>query len=86
VSKWASQRSQGCAVTPTPYDTSGDGTLGLVCTQHDNCSAGAEVVNCTWDGSHDWPKDEVHDLANEIIGEFFAKHTRSKYRTAEENN
>jgi poly(3-hydroxybutyrate) depolymerase len=55
------------------------GTLGLVCTQHQDCSTGAEVVNCTWDGGHAWPKSASHDLANEIIWEFFSKHSRGKY-------
>lgn len=86
MSKWASPGSQDCEAVRTPYETSESGTLGLICTQHEGCSTGAEVVNCTWDGGHDWPKDEADDLANEIIREFFAKHTRSKYRTAEEND
>ena len=45
VSKWASPSSQDCEATPTPYEASENGTLGLVCTQRDNCSTGAEVVN-----------------------------------------
>jgi polyhydroxybutyrate depolymerase len=80
MNKWAGPGSQGCAAASTPYDMSMSGMLGLVCTQHQDCSTGAEVVNCTWDGGHVWPKSASHDLANEIIWEFFSKHTRAKYR------
>jgi polyhydroxybutyrate depolymerase len=79
MNKWAGPGSQGCAAASTPYDMSMSGTLGLVCTQHQDCSTGAEVVNCTWDGGHAWPKSASHDLANEIIWEFFSKHSRGKY-------
>jgi poly(3-hydroxybutyrate) depolymerase len=80
MNKWAGPGSQGCTAASTPYDMSMSGTLGLVCTQHQDCSTGAEVVNCTWNGGHAWPKSASHDLANEIIWEFFSKHTRAKYQ------
>ena len=84
MSKWASSDSQGCAENPTRYPTSQDGALDLECTQHADCSTGAEVVNCTWDGAHDWPKDDTRDFGNEIIWEFFSKHTRAKYQNVGE--
>jgi polyhydroxybutyrate depolymerase len=80
--KWA--RSQGCDRESTPYPTSADGTLGLACIQRDNCSTGAEVVHCTWNGAHDWPRDGTRDLANDVIWEFFSRHARSGRRSARE--
>ena len=77
VAKWASSASQACDAETTPYETSRDGELGLACIQHDNCGSGAEVVHCTWDGAHDWPQAEDLPVGNDIIWEFFSKHSRS---------
>jgi polyhydroxybutyrate depolymerase len=76
MSKWAGAGSQRCDREATTYPTSMDGTLELACIQRDNCSTGAEVVHCTWNGAHDWPKAGATDLGNEIIWEFFARHSR----------
>jgi len=76
IRRWASAASQGCDPASTPYPTSLDGTLDLSCVQRDNCATGAEVVHCTWDGSHDWPRAGTVDLANEVIWEFFSRHAR----------
>ena len=84
TNKWASSESQSCDPEPTTFQTSKDGTLSLACTQHASCSTGAEVVNCTWDGAHNWPKDEAHDFGNEIIWEFFSRHSRAKYPSVSE--
>jgi polyhydroxybutyrate depolymerase len=80
IGKWAEASSQHCDATTTPYPTSGDGTLDLSCVQHDNCASGAEVVHCTWDGEHEWPQIKTSDVGNEVIWEFFDKHSRSLYR------
>jgi len=82
MDKWSGPDSQDCDPGTSSYPTSGDGILDLACTQHANCSTGAEVVNCTWDGGHDWPKDKTRDLGNEIIWEFFSKHSRANYERA----
>ena len=80
ISKWAGPGSQECDPATTVYETSQDGALGLACIQHDNCSTGAEVVHCTWDGAHDWPQAEGQQAGNELIWEFFSKHSRAKFR------
>ena len=83
LDKWAGLGAQGCDAATTAYETSRDGALGLACVQHDNCASGAEVVHCTWDGAHDWPQAEGERVGNEVIWEFFSKHTRASYRTAD---
>ena len=85
IGRWADPGSQACDPATTTYETSQDGALGLACIQHDNCSTGAEVVHCTWDGAHDWPQAEGQQAGNELIWEFFSKHTRAKYRAAGED-
>ncbi len=82
LDKWASPASQGCAAASTPYETPHAGTLGLTCIQHGGCASGAEVVHCTWDGAHDWPQDGTVKVGNEVIWEFFARHSRGKPRAA----
>lgn len=79
LKKWAAPASQGCASESTAYKTMADGQLGLSCVQQDKCSTQAEVVHCTWDGEHEWPQSETLDTGNEIIWEFFSKHSRSNY-------
>lgn len=74
--KWAAKESQGCDELSSPYPTSRDGTLDLACVQRDHCATGVEIVNCTWNGAHDWPRTGDPDLANDIIWEFFSKHVR----------
>lgn len=85
LSKWASRESQACDSESTSYPTSQDGTLGMACVEHDNCATGAEVVHCTWDGAHDWPQDETLKPGNEVIWEFFSKHTRAGYRASQQS-
>ncbi len=83
MSRWASPGSQDCDPAATAYPTSQDGVLGLACVEHAGCATGAEVAHCTWDGAHDWPQAESQPVGNEVIWEFFARHTRAKYRSAE---
>jgi polyhydroxybutyrate depolymerase len=82
MSQWASAGSQGCDLKATPYTTSLDGTLDLACAQRAHCATGAEVVSCTWNGAHDWPKAGATDLANDIIWEFFSRNVRHAHRSA----
>jgi polyhydroxybutyrate depolymerase len=82
IGKWAGPGSQNCDREASAYVTSLDGALSLSCTQRDNCSTGAEVVNCTWAGEHDWPRAGKDDLANEVIWEFFSRHSRPAHRSA----
>jgi polyhydroxybutyrate depolymerase len=85
MAKWAGAGAQGCEPATTVYETSQDGALELACIQHDNCSTGAEVVHCTWDGAHDWPQAEGHQVGNEVIWEFFSKHSRASYRAVRQD-
>lgn len=82
LAKWAGPASQRCATVTTPYETSRDGTLNLACIQHADCTTGAEVVHCTWDGAHDWPRAEGQPFGNEIIWDFFSRHSRTASRSA----
>jgi polyhydroxybutyrate depolymerase len=81
MTKWA--EAQECDSTTTVYETSQDGILDVACVQHDNCSTGAEVVHCTWDGAHDWPEAGGQPFGNEIIWEFFSTHSRAQYGPAQ---
>jgi polyhydroxybutyrate depolymerase len=76
LDRWASADAQDCNPEATPYATTQDGELGLVCVQRANCASGAEVVHCEWDGAHDWPAAEGRPVGNEIIWEFFAENSR----------
>ncbi len=75
--QWA--EAQGCDPATSAYPTSRDGTFGLSCIQHDGCATGAEVVHCVWDGAHDWPRAEGDDFGNQVIWEFFSRHSRARY-------
>lgn len=82
LDKWAGLESQSCDMATTEYETSQDGALDFACVQRDNCTSGAEVVHCTWDGAHDWPQAEGQPVGNQIIWEFFARHSRDRSRAA----
>jgi polyhydroxybutyrate depolymerase len=47
--------AQGCSATTSAYPTPADGFDNLTCVQHANCTTGAEVVRCQWNGRHDYP-------------------------------
>lgn len=82
MGKWSDPDSQNCGASPVRYPTSQDGVLDLQCVEYPDCATGVEVVNCTWKGGHDWPKDGDQDFGNEIIWEFFSKHSRGDYQYA----
>lgn len=86
MSQWTDSDSQGCSSSPVPYATSQDGVLDLRCVEYPDCATGVEIVNCTWKGGHNWPKDGDHDFGNQIIWEFFSRHSRADYRVAEESD
>lgn len=73
---WAA--AQGCEVDgSTPYTTTSDGTWGWRCTQHADCSTGADVVTCQWDGTHTWGRTEADgDFMWAAVWEFFERHPR----------
>ena len=86
MSKWADSESQSCTSSPVPYATSQDGVLDLRCVEYPDCATGVEIANCTWKGGHNWPKDGDHDFGNQIIWEFFSRHSRADYRVAQESD
>ena len=86
MEKWAGSESQNCALSPVRYPTSQDGVLDLQCVEYLGCETGVEIVNCTWTGAHDWPKDGDQDFGNQIIWEFFSKHSRTDYRSAPDSD
>jgi polyhydroxybutyrate depolymerase len=76
MAAWASSDSQGCDAKESPYPTSKDGIQGFRCTQRANCMTGAEIVDCAWDGGHDWPRKGDDQFSIDVIWEFFAKNGR----------
>jgi poly(3-hydroxybutyrate) depolymerase/CubicO group peptidase (beta-lactamase class C family) len=77
LAAWAGPDSQRCASRDRPYPTSRDGVLGLECVQRAHCATGAEVVDCAFDGAHDWPKKGDDDFGVDVIWEFFERNSRS---------
>jgi len=73
---WASPAKQACAVDATTYPTSMDGVQGLRCIQRAQCATGIELVDCAWDGGHDWPRDGETEFASTFIWDFFVKNPR----------
>jgi beta-galactosidase len=74
MAAWA--ESQQCSAESSPYPTSRDGVQGFRCIQHAGCASGAEVVDCAWDGGHDWPRAGEDQLGVDVIWEFFVKNGR----------
>jgi len=76
LAMWAGEGSQKCASETTPYPTSRDGVAAFRCVQHADCATGAEVVDCGWDGGHDWPHEGDDQYSVDVIWEFFEKNGR----------
>jgi beta-galactosidase len=73
---WGSSDSQGCSSKDSPYPTSRDGVLNFECIQRADCASGAEIVDCSWDGGHDWPRDGDDQFSIDVIWDFFKKNGR----------
>jgi len=76
MAAWAGKSSQHCDGEDSPYTTSRDGVGGFRCVQRANCVTGAEVVDCAWDGGHDWPRNDEDQFSVDVIWEFFEKNGR----------
>jgi len=76
MAAWAGSESQQCEAEVSPYPTSKDEILGFRCVQRANCATGAEIVDCGWDGGHDWPRDGDDQFSIDVIWEFFEKNGR----------
>jgi polyhydroxybutyrate depolymerase len=74
LAAWAG--SQQCSQASTPYATSKDGQRGLRCLRNADCATGAEVVECSWNGGHDWPRQGQEEFGIDVIWEFFARNHR----------
>lgn len=85
MAAWAGPASQGCDASAGPHATPWDGVLGLRCIERDHCTSGAEVVHCSWAGGHAWPAAAGRPLGNDVIWEFFSRHSRAHYRGAREH-
>lgn len=72
---WA--EAQGCDVRATPYATVSDGVWGWDCTAHADCATGADVVTCSWNGTHIWGRDPWNgDFMWEAVWAFFQDHPK----------
>jgi polyhydroxybutyrate depolymerase len=76
ATSWA--QAQGCATEgDTPYPSVSDGISGFACTQHADCRDESEVVSCSWDGDHSWPRNEEASFGFDVIWHFLNKHSKS---------
>jgi polyhydroxybutyrate depolymerase len=72
---WA--KAQGCSGDgSTAYPTVSDGKYGWSCTQHADCRDDSEVVTCTFDGVHAWPRKDDDHFGFDVIWKFFQKHPK----------
>ncbi len=76
MAAWAGPESQQCGSEESSYPTPKDGMQGFRCVQRAGCATGAEVVDCAWDGGHDWPHKGEDQFAIDVIWEFFEKNGR----------
>jgi polyhydroxybutyrate depolymerase len=76
VAAWAGPESQRCEAEAIPYATSKDGIREFRCVQRANCATGAEIVDCAWDGGHDWPREGDDQFSIDVIWDFFEKNGR----------
>jgi len=73
---WASDACQNCSEQARPYPTSKDGVEGFRCIERGDCAAGVELVDCAWDGGHDWPRSGETEFASSVIWEFFERNPK----------
>jgi polyhydroxybutyrate depolymerase len=76
MAAWAGPESQQCEAEASPYPTSKDGFQEFRCVQRAGCATGAEVVDCSWEGGHDWPRKGDDQFSIDVIWEFFRKNGR----------
>ena len=73
---WASGASQTCDRQARTYPTSKDGVAGFRCVERSNCATGVELVDCAWDGGHDWPRADNTEFASTVIWDFFKRNPK----------
>jgi polyhydroxybutyrate depolymerase len=76
MAAWAGPESQQCSPETSPYPTTKDGIEDFECIQHADCATGAEVVDCGWNGGHDWPRKGEDQFSVDVIWDFFEKNAR----------
>ena len=74
IDVWAA--GQGCMAESVPWPTPYDGIKGWGCEEYPNCSTGASVVSCGWDGGHSWGRDGADAFALESMWTFFQSQQR----------
>ena len=75
---WASDTSQNCSDAARAYPTSKDGVEGFRCIERGDCATGVELVDCAWDGGHDWPRRGETEFASTVIWEFFEQNPKRR--------
>jgi polyhydroxybutyrate depolymerase len=71
---WAA--AEGCAAERSPYATLAEGVRGFRCAEQGGCASGAEVVDCSWEGGHDWPRTDDGAALADPIWDFFERNGR----------
>ena len=78
---WANK--MGCDEEPIPYPTDMDGVIGWNCKQWTGCIAGAEIVHCTGDFSHNYPfffRSPPYIEGTRILWNFMKTHKRRQLK------
>ena len=74
---WASDASQGCSQRSEPLpDFEGWCRRASGASSAADCATGVELVDCAWDGGHDWPRSGKTEFASDVIWEFFERNPR----------
>ncbi len=74
--------AQQCQGTLRSYPVEAEGVRELQCVERPGCATGTEVVHCTFDGAHEWPRvrsndpAKAHNFGTETILDFFEKHSK----------
>ncbi len=74
IDAWAGAASQDCDAVAVPYETPEAGAQELRCFERADCKSDVEVVSCSWDGEHVWPRSEEHGaFGNRLLWQFFRR-------------
>jgi poly(3-hydroxybutyrate) depolymerase len=71
--QWAQRNDCSSWASTEEHFTSRDGENGLVCLARSGCRTGIDVVDCRWNGGHDYPPS---GFSADIVWEFLSSHTK----------